>query len=169
MTQTILAFQPPDPQVTIRPVRLGDIAMLQRHCWPQRDPDAVYRFILRIQDTARAGRGLGVVIVDENDVVLGYGQFVMWPRCGEISDLIVAPTHRDQGLGTALIQYLVRVAREMQADCVDIGAAQSNPRALALYRRLGFRDSYTQRLNLGEGDEEVVYLRLKFRPRVNRK
>jgi ribosomal protein S18 acetylase RimI-like enzyme len=165
MTQTILAFQPPDPQLTIRPVRLGDIAMLQRNCWPQRDPDAVYRFILRIQDAARDKRGLGAVIIDHYDSVLGYGQFVMWPRCGEISDLIVQPEYRSQGLGTALIQYLVRTAMDMNADCVDIGAAQSNPRALALYRRLGFRDSYTQRVNLGDGDEEVVYLRLKFRKR----
>jgi ribosomal protein S18 acetylase RimI-like enzyme len=165
MTQTILAFQPPDPQVTIRPVRLGDLSSLQHNCWPQRDPDWIYHFVLRIRENARAGRGHGAVIVDDEDAVLGYGQFMLWPRCGEISDLFIAPGYRDQGLGTALIQYLVRVAHDMNAACVDIGAARSNPRALALYRRLGFRDSYTQRLNLGDGEEEVVYLRIKFRRR----
>jgi ribosomal protein S18 acetylase RimI-like enzyme len=162
MTQTILALQAPDPQLHIRPVRLGDIVDLQENCWPERDAEAIYHFVLRIIRSARDGRGLGIVISRDPAQAVAYGQFVMWPRCGEISDLIVAPAHRQQGLGTALIQYLVRAAQEMQAECVDIGAASSNPRALALYRRLGFRESYTQRLNLGRGDEEVVYLRLKF-------
>ena len=162
MTQTILAFQAPDPQLTIRPVRLSDLTGLHKNCWPERHPDAIYRFILRIQHSARDGRGLGAVVLGEDAEVLAYGQFVVWPRCGEISDLIVAPAYRRQGLGTALIQYLVRAAQEMHAECVDIGAALSNPRALALYRRLGFRDSYSQRIDLGRGDEDVVYLRLKF-------
>ncbi len=162
MTQTIPAYQPPNPQIMIRPVHLSDIPDLQINCWPERQQDAIYRFISRIRQTAKSGRGIGAVIVSKQGAVLGYGQLVLWPRCAEISDLIVTPAYREQGLGTALIQYLVRCAREMQVACVDIGAALSNPRAVALYRRLGFRDSYKQTLNLGGGDEEVLYLRLKF-------
>jgi ribosomal protein S18 acetylase RimI-like enzyme len=41
---------------------------------------------------------------------------------------------------------------------VEIGAADSNPRALALYRRLGFRDSRRVLLELGSGPELVLYL-----------
>jgi ribosomal protein S18 acetylase RimI-like enzyme len=162
MTQTILALHPPDPQVSIRPVRLSDVYDLQKNCWPERSPDAIYRFISRVRQTALSGRGIGVVVLDEEGAIIGYGQFVMWPRCGEISDLIIAPAYRGQGLGTTLIQYLMRAAREMHANCVDIGAAMSNPGAVALYRRLGFRDSYQNTMNLGNGDEEVLYLRIKF-------
>ena len=162
MTQTILALHPPDPQVSIRPVRLSDISDLHKNCWPERSPDSIYRFISRMRQTALSGRGIGVVVSGEQGAIVGYGQFVMWPRCGEISDLIIAPAERGQGLGTTLIQYLTRAAREMNADCVDIGAALSNPGAIALYRRLGFRDSYKNKMNLGNGDEEVLYLRLKF-------
>ena len=159
---TILALQPPDPQITIRPVRYADLDALQRHCWPERDAESVYRFIARIRKTATDGRGLGAVVIGPDHEAVGYGQFVLWPRCGEISDLIVAPPYRSNGLGSALIQYLVRAAQEMHSPCVDIGAALSNTGAVALYRRLGFRDSYTQIFNLGHGDEEVLYLRLKF-------
>ena len=162
MTQTIPAIQPPNPQIMIRPVRLSDIPDLHKNCWPRRNQDSIYRFISRIRHTTKNGRGIGAVIVGEEDMILGYGQVVMWPRCAEISDLIVTPTFRRQGLGTALIQYLMRHAREMQVDCVDIGAALSNPGAVALYRRLGFRDSYRQTMNLGNGEEEVLYLRIKF-------
>lgn len=163
MTDNIpLALQPPDSHLTIRPVRLTDVASLQRDCWPDRPFDGVYRFVSRIRYSANQGRAIGIVVVGAGDTLLGYGQFTLWPRCGEISDLIVAEASRSQGIGTAIIQYLVRAAREMSAECVDIGVALSNPRALALYRRLGFRDSHTQNLDLGHGDEPVLYLRLKF-------
>ena len=47
---------------------------------------------------------------------------------------------------------------------IEIGAAMSNPRAVALYRRLGFEDSHTMMLNLGKGKEKVLFLRLVLHP-----
>ena len=163
MNETPLAVQPPNPNITIRPVRLSDLEPLRVMLWPERSPDTIYRLVMRVREAARQGRGLGVVAAGAPGQVMGYGQFMLWPRCGEISDLIVTPTLRGQGIGTALIQYLVRAAREMHAECVDIGAAMSNPGAIALYRRLGFRDSYTQHFDLGNGEEDILYLRIKFR------
>lgn len=162
MDHTPLALQPPDPNIHIRPVRLGDIEPLRVSCWPERTSEAIYHFISRIRQTASQGRGLGVVVA-EQEMVRGYGQLVLWPRCAEISDLIVTADCRGQGLGTAIIQYLTRAARDMHTGCVDIGAAQSNPRALALYRHLGFRDSFTQTMPVDGVDQEVLYLRIKFR------
>jgi ribosomal protein S18 acetylase RimI-like enzyme len=161
-THLILALQPPNPNITIRPVRFADVDALRTNCWPERDPDSIYRFIGRIRHTNKDGRGLGAVVMDRTRYAVGYGQFVLWPRCGEVSDLIISPQLRSQGLGTALIQYLVRGAQEMHADCIEIGAALSNPGAVNLYRRMGFRDSYTQVVNLNGHDEEVLYLRIKF-------
>lgn len=162
MDHTPLALQPPDPNIHIRPVRLGDIEPLRESCWPERTSEAIYHFISRIRQTASQGRGLGVVVA-EQETVRGYGQLALWPRCAEISDLIITADCRGQGLGTAIIQYLTRAARDMHTGCVDIGAAQSNPRALALYRRLGFRDSFTQTMPVDGVDQEVLYLRIKFR------
>lgn len=155
------ALNPPDPCFTIRPVRLADCEPLRRTCWPQRDYEGVYRFINRARSQAQQGRGLGAVVVVD-DEAQAYGQFTLWPRCGEISDLIVAPPLRGQGIGTALIQYLTRAAHEMHSGCVEIGVAQSNPRALALYRRLGFRETRTDMLDMGQGKEPVIYLRIRF-------
>ena len=164
MTQTVIpALQPPDPNVPIRPVRYADVDALHRNCWPERDLESIYSFIGRIHHTARNGRGIGVVVIGPAAEAIGYGQFVLWPRCGEISDLIIAPDYRGRGLGTALIQYLMRAARDMNASCVDIGAAQSNPRALELYRRLGFQDSYVQNMPVNGTNEPVIYLRIKFK------
>jgi ribosomal protein S18 acetylase RimI-like enzyme len=161
-SNTPLALQPPTAHVTIRPVRLSDAASLHRDCWPERNFEAVYRFVSRAHYNTVQGRVMAIVATGTGDSILGYGQFTHWPRCGEISDLMVAESQRSKGIGTAIIQYLVRAARDMDSECVDIGVALSNPRALALYRRLGFRDSHSENLDLGHGSEAVLYLRLKF-------
>jgi len=163
MSDIPLALQPPDALVTMRPVRLSDAEPLRDQCWPERPFAAVYQLVIRARQNAVQGRGLGIIVMDEARMVSGYGQLTLWPGCAEISDLVVMPQYRGQGIGTAMIQYLVRAAREMHVPCVEIGAAMSNPGALALYRRLGFVDDHTVWLNLGEGKEPVLFLRLNLK------
>jgi ribosomal protein S18 acetylase RimI-like enzyme len=146
----------------MRPVRLSDAELLRDHCWPERPFAAVYQLVMRARQNALQGRGVGVVVVSGGNVIRGYGQLTLWPGCAEISDLVVAVAYRGQGVGTAIIQYLARAAREMHVSCVEIGAALSNTGAVALYRRLGFADDHTVWLNLGEGKEPVLFLRLNL-------
>jgi ribosomal protein S18 acetylase RimI-like enzyme len=128
---------------------------------------AVHNLVRRVQQCSREKRGMGVVAVDPDGYVCGYGQVVMWPTCAEISDMIVAEDYRGQGLGTAIIQTLVQEAIRMGADEVEIGAAESNPRATSLYRRLGFEDSHTILLNLDDGKERVTFLRLSLHEKLS--
>jgi len=166
MVSTVLALQHPDPTIPIRPVRLTDVEELHRVCWQDRSQSAVHRLIARTQQFAVQGRGLGVVVMTApgSDKLLGYGQLTAWPRCGEISDLYVDDRYRSRGIGTAMIQYLVRTSRQMLLPAVEIGVALSNPRALALYRRLGFTDDRTVQVDLGSGTESVRYLMLDVPP-----
>ncbi len=159
-----LALQSPDTPYPIRPVRLSDVDSLHHDCWPERPFSTIYNLINRAIQNAEDRRGIGLVVEGENGRALGYGQYVIWPTCAEISDLIVADSYRSQGLGTAIIQTLVRAAVRAGVEEAEIGAAVSNPRAAALYRRLGFQDSHLLLLNLGNGKEEVMFLRLPLRP-----
>ncbi len=160
--QSPLALQPPDPQVNIRPVQLTDVIALHHNCWAERSCTAIQQMVERAQRNAQQGRGLGVVITADGSDVVGFGQLTLWSECGELSDLIIAAPYRGRGLGTTLVQYLTRTAREMHATCLEIGAAYSNPQALALYRYLGFQDHRTLQLNLGNGNEAVLFLRLNI-------
>lgn len=166
MIEMPLALNPPDPAVKVRPVRLADVPVLHDICWPERPLTYANHLIKRARQIALQGRGLGVVVVGAgSDDLRAFGQLTMWPRGGEISDLVVGDAHRGKGIGTTVIQYLVQVAREMRADCVEIGVAHSNTGALALYRRLGFVDDHNVVINLGDGPEPVLYLRLDLPPR----
>jgi GNAT superfamily N-acetyltransferase len=144
-------------QFTIRPVALDDALELRQVVWPSRSLDAVQELLQRSMTIARRGRGIGVVAVNVTGI-LGYGQLTIWPRITEISDLIVREDVRGQGIGTAIINTLVDQVRTWRLSRVEIGAALSNPRALALYRRLGFQDDRVLTLDLGDGPEPVIYL-----------
>ncbi len=126
-------------------------------CWVQRTRENVIHLLQRTQKLAFNQRGLGVVALWHH-TLCGFGLLTLWPRAAEISDLFVNAAYRGQGIGTAIITYLTNKAACMGVEALEIGAALSNPRALALYRRLGFMDGRTIELNLGNGPEPVCYL-----------
>jgi len=155
-----LALQPPPESVLMRPVRATDTDRLRANCWPNRTFLTIYNLVQRTVRNAADERGLGIVVVGTDDTPLAYGQFTLWPTCAEISDLVVAEPLRGQGVGTAMIQMLVKRARAMGANAFEIGVALDNPRAAMLYRRLGFEDSHTLMMDLERGKEKILFLRL---------
>jgi GNAT superfamily N-acetyltransferase len=61
------------------------------------------------------------------------------PRCPEVSGLGVWPgTLRERGVGEALIGTAERLALGRDRDSIGLGVAKNNPRAEALYKRLGY-------------------------------
>ena len=64
-----------------------------------------------------------------------------FPRCPEISALDVWPAGmRSRGIGTTLIAAAERLAIARKIREIGLGVADDNPRAAALYRRLGFAE-----------------------------
>jgi ribosomal protein S18 acetylase RimI-like enzyme len=67
---------------------------------------------------------------------------VIRPPDGDVhylAHLAVMPELRGQGVGHALIDHLVGLAREAGRRRIALDVAASNPRAQALYQRTGFR------------------------------
>ncbi len=154
--------QPPTMRkLLFRPARAEDAPRVQRTCWPEQPLGKVVTLLQRAEKLRKKRRGLGVVAVRDG-VVYGFGMLTLWPRAAEISDLVVSARYRGQGVGTAIIQFLTEAAQDLNATIVEIGVALSNTRALALYRRLGFRDYRTIQVDLGQGPEPVLYLEKAF-------
>jgi len=57
-----------------------------------------------------------------------------------IYDLAVAEEHRRQGIATALIRELQRIAAERGAYVIFVQADYGDPPAVALYTKLGIRE-----------------------------
>jgi ribosomal protein S18 acetylase RimI-like enzyme len=64
----------------------------------------------------------------------------LWSRALEcyLAELYVVPARRRQGLGLALMEAAMSTAREQGADYMDLGTAENDHAARALYERLGF-------------------------------
>jgi ribosomal protein S18 acetylase RimI-like enzyme len=68
-----------------------------------------------------------------------------------LAELYVTPAHRGQGLGRALMEAVIREARDRGADTMDIGVDEPDLAARRLYESLGFTNK------TGEGDS-VMYV-----------
>lgn len=68
-----------------------------------------------------------------------------------LAELYVTPARRGQGLGRALMEAALRVARERGADTMDIGVDEPDLVARRLYESLGFT-------NRSGGDGPLMYV-----------
>jgi ribosomal protein S18 acetylase RimI-like enzyme len=55
-----------------------------------------------------------------------------------LAELYVAPPRRGQGLGRAMMEAAIELARDRGADYMDLGTAETDVAARALYESLGF-------------------------------
>jgi ribosomal protein S18 acetylase RimI-like enzyme len=64
----------------------------------------------------------------------------IWSQALEcyLAELYVVPARRGQGLGRALMEAAIELAREQGADYMDLGTAEDDVAARALYESLGF-------------------------------
>jgi ribosomal protein S18 acetylase RimI-like enzyme len=150
------------PNLLLRTVTLDDVAALHAACWPdQKLADVQLRVHAIVSAAGARERAWGYVATLGGEIV-GFGQMTRWGNRGEISNLVVHPDWRSKGVGTTLIRRLMGVARENDLTEVEIGVAESNPRAMALYRKLGFRDDRKLMLDIGSGMEPVRYMMISF-------
>jgi ribosomal protein S18 acetylase RimI-like enzyme len=101
----------------------------------------------------RHGQGLSTFLVAElDDVPIGSGE-VLWQGCGapevrerfpgcpELNGLTVAERCQSHGVGSALIRAAEAIAAENGRDLLGLGVDDHNPRAAALYLRLGYEET----------------------------
>lgn len=91
------------------------------------------------------------LIVEQGDAVLLGGEGpdgvavlrfrpALWSEALEsyLAELYVAPDRRGRGLGRALLEKAIELARERGADIMDLGTSEDDVVARALYEKLGF-------------------------------
>lgn len=93
------------------------------------------------------------------------GSVVQRPRPGSvyIANLGVRPDMRGRGVGSALIEHEADKARAAGFETMTLDVADTNPRAEALYRRLGFSVIEEKKFR-GDAGNDVPNARLMVRP-----
>ena len=90
---------------------------------------AIFRCYGPLQGLAVIRRGLAI----EKVVALPVGEVHL------LSHIAVVPGLRGRGIGEAMVQYLLQRGRDAGSPVAALDVAFDNPRAQALYTRLGFR------------------------------
>lgn len=121
----------------LRPTHPDDTVLLHQNCWPEKSLAEIEAFLARQFAQAQRKRAYLLTAL-LNDQPIAFGLLRQIGKTVEISDLIVAEAQRGKGIGTAIIQHLMEKAYQFGFDRVEIGVAEHNHRAFALYTRLGF-------------------------------
>ncbi len=79
--------------------------------------------------------GEGALVLDENDP-----DYTIPNRRVYVSRMIVKKEYRGRGIGSEILEFLVRKAKEMGFSEMTIGVDKDNVNALHLYRKYGFTE-----------------------------
>lgn len=81
--------------------------------------------------------------------LIGTGYLRPWMRIAEISDVMIHPAYRQQGIAYQLMQELIKVAKAHGYPALQLTCAMTNIPALHLYHKAGF--SIKRQIQLDEG------------------
>lgn len=78
-------------------------------------------------------------LLNENDELLGFGQYYERKGRCHLARLAISPNHRRQGLGKTLVRKLSqRGCHDLKVDHCSLFVLSDNTPAIRLYQRLGF-------------------------------
>jgi ribosomal-protein-alanine N-acetyltransferase len=129
-------------------VDLPRICEIEGLCFPDETafPPGMFAYLIRYATT---------LVAFEGDRMAGFIIGYMSGRIGFIYTLDVDPVYRRRGIGTMLIRALEERLCARGAARARLEAALDNPEALALYRKLGYRESGLVRDYYGRGRHAV--------------
>ena len=106
------------------------------------------------------------LVAEDAGSLIGYGQ-LRWspaPACVagarpvEVYRLYVDSRWHGRGIASMLMSALLQQANEGDADTVWLGVWESNPRAIAYYRKSGFREVGEHRFMLGSDPQRDMVM-----------
>ncbi len=128
----LVAYEPPLNEALL--------AFLGR-CLPESgrsfDPEGRHAHLMRIDEAYEA---LWCLVEDGGEVVGCAGVRALDARTCELKTLFVFERLQGRGWGRRLAERAVAFARERGYDAVRLDTVSTSANAIALYRRLGFRD-----------------------------
>lgn len=149
------------PELHIRLVCESDLPSLHAACFPDRPYPAFQRTMAAVLVRQEAGRSFSLLAEKTNPAqIVGSVQLHLHRRRGEIADLIVVARERKQGVGTALMDVVIRVGCYLDLDSLEVGVEENNLPAVRLYRRFNFvKDRSIKVPGLGRAIIMVLELR----------
>lgn len=156
-----------DPhRVQIRPLRQGDVAVLDRKGSAAID----HSYAEEWQAQCAGDITMLIAWYGPRPLAMGFVQCAgprqpavqaVHPGCPEIFRMHVHRHYRSMGLGTLLIDAFERLARERGHRRIGLGVTYANPQAYVLYQRLGYGEpapsDFLDEFDLAQPDGQRVH------------
>lgn len=84
-------------------------------------------------------------VYEENGVIIGYAMLMLVLDEAHLLNISIAKSHQGRGLGAALLEYMMQVARGHGAANMFLEVRPSNLAAIRLYERTGFNEMAVRR------------------------
>ncbi len=86
----------------------------------------------------KEGIGMGVVCSSDGQVC-AYGGMMVAVDEGQITNIATHPDYRRRGYGRAVVEALIKFAKNNGLDSISLEVRESNRAAIELYTKLGFK------------------------------
>lgn len=153
----------PMPPVTVRAMRPGDVpeaAAIHVAAFNETGQGSLERAMSDVKD--ELGRSWARVrVACRGEQVVGVTVVWVVTDVVDVLDVATHPDHRRQGIGRALVDDLVVLARERHARRIALEVRRSNAAAIALYRQAGFA-AVRVRARYYRDDEDAVEMALEL-------
>ncbi|MBR3200802.1 MAG: ribosomal protein S18-alanine N-acetyltransferase [Mogibacterium sp.] len=147
-------------EIRIRQAKLYDVPAMSRI---ERDSFDSPWSAEEITKDVTAGGNVYVAVAEYGDEKAGYGEIRMIAGEAQIYNIAIAPEFRRAGIGEALLRHMIARAEEDGCVLVTLEVRSSNEAAMALYRKLGFREVGRRKGYYAKGGEDAVLMDLDLR------
>ena len=107
-----------------------------------------------------AGGNVYVAVALADEERAGYAEIRMIAGEGQIYNIAIAPEFRREGIGEALLRHLIDKADADGCKLVTLEVRSGNEAAMALYKKLGFREVGRRKGYYAKGGEDAVLMDL---------
>lgn len=81
-----------------------------------------------------------LIVAEEDSKILGYICMYVSFDEGEITNVVVSPEYRGQGIGSRMMEYIFELARNKSIQRIVLEVRVSNGLAIGLYNKCGFQE-----------------------------
>ena len=129
------------------------ISEMEKECFPN-EPWSYKMLVSSFEEESFHG-----VLAEEDGEIVGYGGITQAVDSADIDNLAVVEYYRNSGIGTAVLEELLKYAKKKGAKKVFLEVRVSNSIAMALYLKCGFKGVYARTRYYSDGEDCLVMVK----------
>mgnify|MGYP003291518583 CR=1 FL=1 len=106
--------------------------------------------------------GTKFFVATSGNLVVGYVGISCIIDEGYITNIAVLPEYRNKGIGTALLNRLFSLARDLELSFISLEVRESNSKAISIYDKLGFKNEGLRKNFYNNPRENALIMTKRF-------